>query len=393
MTQLIAARVSEVVAPAVAQALHKAHGLEAQGAKLTYLLRGEPDFDTPDHVCQAAMESLRAGDTHYTSTQGVRGLREAVSKRVECDFGMTPDPDEEIMVTTGATMGIYTAIQAVIGPGDEVIIFDPMYDPYPTVVRLAGGVPIRVRAEESHGHFSVRKDAIEAKVTQRTKAILVNNPWNPTGTVMTADELNYLVDLAEAYDLVLIVDEIYEKITFGGHKHINLASLSAKAYARTITINSFSKTYAMTGWRIGYTVASPSLTRAMRSIAQQFSRSAATFVQHAAIAALTGPQEHTRRMVKAYRRRRDLITDSLRQAGFSTFCPPEGTFFILLDVRMFDKGSEKMSDYLMEKAKVVTIPGNVYGLGGEGFIRLSFAYDEKTIREGIEAVAACLSGL
>lgn len=393
MTDLVASRVSELVTPAVGRILQKASNLEAEGVKLTYLLRGEPDFNSPEHVCQAAIDSIRAGHTHYTSTHGIRELRDAVSARMERDFGVIPDPEDEIIVTTGATMGIYIAIQAVIDPGDEVVIFDPVYDPYPAVVRLAGGVPIRVPSEEHDGHFLVRQEAIQARMTQRTKAILINNPCNPTGSVMTAEELTCLVDLAEAYNLVLIVDEIYEKITFDGHRHINLAALSDSAYARTITINSFSKTYAMTGWRVGYTIAAPRLTRAMRRIAQQFSRSATTFVQHAAVAALSGPQQYVNDMVNTYGRRRELVTTSLQQAGFSSFSPPEGTFFVLLDVSQFGSGSEQMADYLMQQANVVTIPGNVYGPAGEGFIRLSFAYDENTIHYGLDAIVNCLNEL
>lgn len=393
MTDIVAERVTETEPPAVARVLDKARQLEAGGAELTYLVRGEPDFDTPAHIRQAAIEALQAGHTHYAPTQGIPQLRQAVANRLWRDFELSIDSDEEVIITTGATMGIYLAIQAIIDPGDEVIIFNPVYDPYPIVVRMAGGVPIQVPTQEQNGHFSVSREGIEDVLTERSKAILINNPWNPTGSVMSADELLTLVDLAETYDLILIADEIYEKITFDGHKHHRLASLSTEARARTITVNSFSKTYAMTGWRLGYNIAPPAITRAMLRIAQQFSRSAATFVQFAGIAALDGPQDAVDLMVNAYARRREFVTQSLSHVDVMTFHPPEGTFFALVDVRPFGKSSQSVADYLLEQANIVTIPGGVYGMAGEGYIRLSFAYQEDTLHRGIEAIVRALEQL
>jgi aspartate aminotransferase len=393
MTDIVAERVTETEPPAVARVLDKARQLEAGGAELTYLVRGEPDFDTPDHIRQAAIEALQAGHTHYAPTQGIPQLRQAVANRLWRDFELSVDSDEEVIITTGAPMGIYLAIQAIIDPGNEVIIFNPVYDPYPIVVRMAGGMPIQVPTQEQKGHFSVSREVIEGALTERSKAILINNPWNPTGSVMSTDELLSLVDLAETYDLILIADEIYEKITFDGHKHHRLASLSTEARARTITVNSFSKTYAMTGWRLGYNIAPPAITRAMLRIVQQFSRSAATFVQFAGIAALDGPQDAVDLMVNAYARRRELVTRSLSHIDVMSFHPPEGTFFALVDVRPFRKSSQSVADYLLEHANVVTIPGGVYGMAGEGYIRLSFAYQEDTLHRGIEAIVRALEQL
>lgn len=393
MSDMIAARVAEIVPPAVVQMLDRARQLEARGVKLTYLMRGEPDFDTPAHIRQAAIEALQAGHTHYGPAQGIPELRRAVANRMWRDFELAVDPDEEIIITTGATMGIFLAIQAVIDAGDEVIIFDPIYDPYPTVVRMAGGVPIRVSAKEQNGHFSVSAEAIQGVLTSRSKAILINNPWNPTGSVMTSDELRSLVDLAEACNLVLISDEIYEKITFEAHIHHNLASLSPQARARTITINSFSKTYSMTGWRMGYNVAPPVLTRAMLRVAQQFSRSASTFVQFAGVAALKGPQDVVAQTRDTYARRREFVTRSLGHIDIATFHPPEGTFFAFMDVRPFGKNAQSMADYLLEHANVVTVPGSVYGMAGEGYIRVSFAYHKDALYQGIEAIVRALRRL
>jgi aspartate/methionine/tyrosine aminotransferase len=290
-------------------------------------------------------------------------------------------------------MGIYVALQAVVNPGDEVILFDPVYDPYPSVIRMAGGVPVRVPAEVTNGHFAVSPARVEAALTPRSKVMLINNPWNPTGSVMTRHELSALAALAEAHDLVLIADEIYEKIVFDGQAHQPLAALSASARARTITVNSLSKTYAMTGWRIGYNLAQPDLTRAMLRIAEQLSRSAATFIQHAAVTALAGPQDSVAGMQAAYARRRDLVGTLVREAGFAGFVPPEATFFAFLDVRGCGRSSQSLADYLLERARVVVVPGSAYGPAGEGFLRLSFAYDDESLRRGVGAVVQALQEL
>ncbi|HBY98218.1 MAG: pyridoxal phosphate-dependent aminotransferase [Ardenticatenaceae bacterium] len=386
MRSFVASRVSAAAASAVSEMLHKARQLEAEGQKLVYLMRGEPDFDTPAHIREAAGAALQAGQTHYPPIQGLPELRRAVADRVQRDFGLALDPDVEVLVTTGATMGLYVALMATIEPGDEVLIPDPIYDPYPTIVRMASGVPVRVPTQaNSGGHFSATAEVIEAAVTARTKAILINNPWNPTGTVMTREELERLSELARARDLLLIVDEIYEKLVFAGHAHTSLAALSPEARQRTITVNSLSKTYAMTGWRVGYNIAPPSITRAMLRIAEQFSRSASTFVQAAATRALNGPQEPVDHMMQTYARRRELLGRLFRKAGLPVNLP-EGTFFLFADIRSFGRSSAELCKHLLQTAHVVTMPGSAYGPGGEGYIRLSFAYDETSLIQGVEAI-------
>ncbi len=320
-------------------------------------------------------------------------MRRAISRRMKNDHGLAYDPADEILITTGATMGVYVAVLSVVDPGDEVLIFDPVYDPYPTVVRMAGGVPVRLEAVERDGHFSVSSRSLRRALTQRTSAIIINNPWNPTGTVMTLDELMGLAELAEEHDLVLISDEIYEKVTYDDRVHVPLASVSPEARDRTITLNSFSKTYAMTGWRLGYNLAPPSLTEAMLAISSQMSRSAATFIQAAGVAALDGSQQEVGKMVTDYQSRRRLVSESFRDAGLTGFSPPEGTFFAFVDVRPYGMSSDEMTEHLMQTAGVVTLPGSAYGSAGEGFIRLSFAYSEETVREGITRIATALARL
>lgn len=382
----IAGRLSLVDLSAVVKIKEQATELEASGTDLVYLLRGEPNFSTPIHIVQAAHEALLAGHTQYSPPLGVRPLRVAIAERVERDFHYMPDPDAEILVTTGATMGIYIALQAIVEPGDEVIVLDPSYDPYASAVRLAGGVPVTVASEYQDGHFTIPQAGLEQAMNNRTRAILFSNPWNPTGSVLSEEELKRLTQMAETYNLWLVVDEIYEHIIFDDHRHVHLAALSAAAQARTITLNSFSKSYAMTGWRLGYTLAKAPLIEAMMTIAQQFSRSAATFVQYAGVAALRGSQTPVTEMQIAYSRRRQIITDALQEAGLNSYRPPEGTFFAFVDVRPLGEDDQDIAHYLLRQAGVVTVPGSVYGTGGKGFLRLSFAADDATLMRGMERI-------
>lgn len=393
MKTKIAGRVSDCVPPVVSQIKEKARRLEASGKTLIYLLRGEPDFETPFHICAAANQALQDGHTHYPPIRGIPELRKAIASRIFREFGFLVDPEEEVVVTTGATMGLFIALFALINPGDEVILFDPIYDPYPTVVRLAGGIPIRINSSLKNDVFSISRQDLDKAVTKRTKVVLINNPWNPTGRVMTSEELSILVDFAEAHELFLISDEIYEKIVFDDRKHYNVAALSPVAHNRTITINSFSKTYAMTGWRLGYNIAPAPLTQAMVHIAQQFSRSAACFIQYAGVAALNGPQEAVTNMVDHYSRRRKKITKLLSNTDLLAGTPPEGTFFFFLDVRKYGMDSQSLVDMLMEQYGVVTVPGSLYGPAGEGFLRISFAYDEENLQQGLDSIIRCFKSL
>lgn len=389
----LARRGTRIAPPAVSAITQYAQELESQGHRLTYLVRGEPDFNTPEHISRAATHALVEGHTHYPPPRGIPELRQAVTERMIRDFELEFDPEKEVLITTGATLGNYLAVQAIVDPGDEVILFDPAYDPYEPAIRLAEGVPVRVPAQGTNGHFSVSASILEQAISPRTKAILINNPWNPTGTVMTPAELNTLVEMAKVHNLILITDEIYEKIIFDGREHQNLAALSSEAKRRTVTVNSFSKTYAMTGWRLGYNLAPAEICQRMLLIGQQFSRSASTFVQHAGVEALTGTQDASDEMVVAYAHRRDMVTRMLNEANIEGFSPPEGTFFVFLNVEQYEMTSREMTDYLLHKAGVVTIPGRVYGASGEGHIRFSFAYNESTIIQGVSAIIEGIQAL
>lgn len=377
----------EAEAPAVSRMMEYARQAGRATNNLVLLVRGEPDFTTPVHIREALLEALEAGYTHYPVTHGYPQLRRAVAARVLADDDIQWDPDEEVLITSGSTAGMYLALRAVLHPGDEVLLPDPVYDPYAGQVRAAGGRPVSVLAARKNGHFYLPREALAEAVTPRTRALILNTPWNPTGTVCTREELTHLGEFALEHELVVIVDEIYEKLVYDRHAHVSLASLNSQFRDSLIMVKSTSKTYAMTGWRLGYNLANVRLTRAMRLHQQQFSRGSAAFVQRAAIAALEGPQECVTEMVAEYDVRRQLMVKLISQIEGVTCIQPEGTFFCLVDAHRYSTNAEKLAQYLVREWGLLTVPGTYYGRSLEGHLRLSFAYAREDISAGVELLA------
>ena len=284
----LAPRVALLKPTAVNTILADVRRVQATGASVVSLMRGEPDFRTPDHIGDAVIAALRAGRTSYPDNRGEIRFREAVAAKLARDNGVSYDPGTEILVTTGATLGLACALTAVVGDGDEVLLPDPIYDAYHSPIALAGGRSRAVRASIVEDRFELPVDALEAAVTPATRVLLLNTPWNPVGTVFRRDELEALAAFVLRRNLLLISDEIYETIVFDGHRHVCPASLSPELRARTIVVNSLSKTYAMPGWRVGYCAAPAAIIQAMFLVLQQSSRGPATFIQDAAAVALTG---------------------------------------------------------------------------------------------------------
>ena len=389
----IAARVDRLTPPIVAEMNRRARVLEATGVSLIRLVRGEPDFDTPQRIRQAATEALARGETHYPPIPGIPELRAAVAEKLARDNDLQVDAGTEVLITTGATMGLYLALLATVNPGDEVLLPDPVYDAYRGIIGLANGSPVAVPAERDGDHFALPVAALAVRITSRSKVVLLNTPSNPTGSVMRREELEAIADQALRHNLTLIVDEVYEKIIFDERPHVSLASLDDEVRARTITVNSFSKPYAMTGWRLGYNVAPQDLVGSMLRICQQSSRGPATFVQWAGVEALRGPQDEVRAMAQEYTRRRTLMAEGLAKIAGARACVPEGTFFVFVDMRAFGLDSMELATYLLNEAHVVTTPGHAYGTRGEGYIRLSFAASAEAIEEGLERVKEALERL
>jgi aspartate aminotransferase len=393
MNARIADRVCDLESTVVAGMLKRARELKSSGEPLISLVRGEPDFDTPGNIIHAASRAFERGETRYPPHRGIPELCVAIAEKVARDNGLRVDPHTDVLVTSGATMGSYLAIMSTVNPGDEILLPDPVYDAYRSIIRLAGGRPVPVPTEREGNHYVLPAKALEAKVSPRSKVLLLNTPWNPTGTVMTRAELEELATVALRHNLYMIMDEVYEKIIFDGNAHISLASLAEEVKSRTITVNSFSKTYAMTGWRLGYNVAPAALIDAMARLSRQSSRGPATAIQWAGVEALRGPQDQVQAMASAYARRRVQIVDGLSMIEGVRVLAPEGTFFVFVDTSAFGLDSLTLATHILEKGRVISTPGQGYGSLGQGHLRLSFAASSEDIAMGVERMRIALGDL
>jgi aminotransferase len=341
---------------------------------------GEPDFVTPQPILQAGIRSLERGETHYTSNSGTLELRQAVARQLERLYGVRYDPESEILITVGVSEALYLALTAVVEPDDEVIVPTPCFVSYQPEVVFAGGTPIPLptRVEDE---FQVTAEAVAARVTPRTKALLLGYPNNPTGAVMTRARLEAIAELAQERDLLIISDEIYDRLVYAGHRHVCLASLPGMQ-PRTITLGGMSKNYAMTGWRIGYAAAPAPLLAAMRKIHQYTIMSAPTTAQAAAVEALDHGEEHVQRMVAEYDRRRRRIVSGLNELGLPAF-EPRGAFYAFPSIAAAGMDDETFAQKLLEEEKVAVVPGSAFGADG-GFVRCSYATAYEKIEEALE---------
>jgi aspartate/methionine/tyrosine aminotransferase len=380
----IAARLAELRPTAVNTVLGEVRRFQADGGKPVSLMRGQPDTPTPLHIIEAAERALRAGRTGYPDNQGEPALRAAVAAKLARDKLLDYDPDRAILITDGATAGICTALAALVQPGDDVLLPDPIYDAYASPVALWGGRPVAVRSTIRGGRFFFDRSHLEAAVTSRTRLLLLNSPWNPVGTVLTRGELEQVMAFAEAHDLCVISDEIYESLVYDGKEHVSPATVSPQACERTVIVNSLSKTYAMTGWRVGYCAGPAEVIRAMLLILQQWSRGPATFVQDAAACALNSHPKHIRKMTGEYQDRRNLVVSRLQGIPGVVPLVPEGGLFVMVDVRGLGPPSDEVRRFLLREAGVVVSHGAAYGPGGEGTLRVSFAAGGETLEQGLE---------
>jgi aminotransferase len=341
---------------------------------------GEPDFTTPDSILEAGIHSLRAGETHYTSNTGIFELREAVVRHLQNLYDVSYDPASEIVITVGVSEALYLAMNAILEPGDEVIIPTPCFVAYQAEVILAGGVPIELpsRVEEN---FQLRPGKLEEAITSKTKAIFIGYPNNPTGAVASREVLLEVAKIAEKHDLVVISDEIYDRLVYDV-THVCFASLPGMK-ERTITLGGFSKNYAMTGWRVGYACAPADMLVGLNRIHQFTIMSAPTTAQIAAIEAVKNGEEHVEAMRSEYDRRRKLIVAGLNQLGLPTF-EPKGAFYAFPSITPSGMDDDTFSMKLLDEEQVAVVPGSAFGAGGEGFVRCSYATAYEKIEEALE---------
>ncbi|MCS6830674.1 MAG: pyridoxal phosphate-dependent aminotransferase [Armatimonadota bacterium] len=376
----------------------KARQMREEGIDVLSFGAGEPDFDTPEFIKDAAVEALREGFTKYTPTAGIEPLRKAICEKLWRDNGLKYEPNQ-IIVTCGGKHALYNTFQVICDPGDEVIIPAPYWVSYPEMVKLADGVPVFVHTDESTD-FVPTLDAIREKITPRTRAIVVNSPCNPTGAVFPRQTLKEIAALALRHDLYIISDEIYEKMVYDGHEHYSIASLGEEVKKRTILINGMSKAYSMTGWRIGYAAAEREIIAAMTRLQDQSTSNPTSIAQRAALAALQAPEETVRQMVTAFAERRRAIVDGLNDIAGFRCAEPGGAFYAFPNVsalygrRWGDRvinGSDAFAEYLLEVARVAVVPGS--GFGADSNIRLSYACSLDTIYRGIGRVADAVHAL
>ncbi len=394
----VAARMAHIKPSATFAVKEKARALRARGADIISFAVGEPDFDTPDHVRQAAIEAIREGFTHYTAVGGIDELREAIVEEFRANYGLTYEPSE-IVVSCGAKHSIYNVAQVLLDPGDEVLIPVPYWVSYPEIVRLAGAVPIEIRTREEDG-FKLRPDALGAAITPRTKALILNSPSNPTGSVYTREELEALAPLVLRHKLVVISDDIYYRMLFDDHRWTNLAMLGGELREHTVVVNGVSKTYAMTGWRIGYLAASGEIVAAVNRIQSQNTSNPNSIAQRAALAALTGPQDCVARMVAEYDRRRRHMLARLESAPNLGITRPGGAFYIFVNASAYlgrtyrgktMSGSLELASYLLDEAHLATVPGVAFG--DDRCLRFSYALPMSQIDQGLDRLAEALSRL
>jgi aminotransferase len=348
---------------------------------------GEPDFTTPQNILDAGIASLRSGDTHYTSNSGTIQVRRALSEHLQRLYGVSYDPESELLIAVGVSEALYLALTAVLDPGDEVIVPQPCFVSYTAEVVFAGGVPVPI-ATKVENNFQVTGAEIAAKITPKTKAILIGYPNNPTGAVMSRDRLMEIAALAQKHDLLVLSDEIYDRLVYSPMsgdgatvKHTCFPSLPG-VRDRTILLGGWSKDYAMTGWRIGYAAAPAELSAAMRKVHQYTIMSAPTTAQAAAVEALLHGEEHVQAMRQEYDRRRRLIVSGLNQIGLKTF-EPQGAFYAFPSIAVTGMTDEQFAETLLSEEQVAVVPGNAFGVGGEGYVRCSYATAYEKIEEAL----------
>jgi aminotransferase len=340
---------------------------------------GEPDFVTPDPILQAGVASLSRGETAYTSNSGTIELRQALARHLQRLYGVAYDPETELLITVGVSEALYLALTAIVDPGDEVIVPEPCFVAYTPEVVFAGGVPVTI-ATRVEDQFQVTAEAIERKITPRTKALLIGYPNNPTGAVMTRDNLAQIGQLAEQHDLLVISDEIYDRLVYG-RAHVCFAALPGMR-ERTITLGGFSKDYAMTGWRLGYAGAPAELLAAMRKVHQYTIMSAPTTAQAAGVQALESGDPFVEQMVAEYDRRRRLLVGGLNSLGLDCF-EPGGAFYAFPSVERSGLDDSTFAESLLQEEEVAVVPGSAFGPSGSGFVRMAYATAYEKIEEAL----------
>lgn len=372
------------------EVLARTYELERQGKKIIHLEIGEPDFDTPKHIKEAAVRALHAGYTHYVPAAGIHELREAIAEYITKTRNVEVNSDE-VIVTPGAKTAIFLAMLACVNPGDEVLYPNPGYPIYESIIRLLGARPIPIPLMESN-NFRLDHEYFKEHITRKTRMIIINSPENPTGEVLSDEDLKLIADCIERRDdVVVLSDEIYSRLIYEG-EHKSVISLPGMK-EKTILIDGFSKTYAMTGWRLGYGVMPKKLADKMIKLAINTYSCTCAFIQIAGIEALKGPQKCVEEMLEELRKRREVIVEGLNNIKGIKCHKPKGAFYVFPNIKETGMKSRELANYLLEKAGVAVLPGNSFGSYGEGYLRLSFANSIENIKEALIRIKTAIERL
>jgi len=380
---MASSRLKRVEESATIRVANIANKLRQEGTDVISFSLGEPDFDTPKHICDAAADAMYRGETHYAPSAGIPQLRDAIAEKLRTENGLDVN-GSDVLVTPGAKQAIFEIMMTVLDDGDEAILFDPAWVSYNSAIRFAGADTVWVPTD-THNDFKPLD--LEGYITDKTRLIVVNTPGNPTGAVYDRDTLKNIADIAIDHDVLVLSDEIYEKIIYD-REHISLGSMEGMQ-DRTITVNGFSKAYAMTGWRLGYVCARPDIFQGMLKIQSHSVSSATSFVQYGGLEALQGPQEPVTEMVNKFKARRDILVKGLNDIGIKCQTPG-GAFYAFADVSEFGNGDE-ISEKLLVDAHVAVTPGSAFGESGRDFIRISYAASKERIKEGLSRIESALT--
>ena len=380
MRDFICSKFNKVGPSGIRKINEKTLEMERAGKKIYHFEVGRPDFDTPKIIKDATIKSIENGDVFYTSNYGIMPLREAVAEKLRNENNLDYTA-KEVLITAGATESIYDSYSLILEEGDEILLPNPCWPNYVNAAHMMGAVPVRYSLAEEND-FQIDFDELEGLVTEKTKAIVIINPSNPIGSMFTLETLEKLADFAKKKDILVISDEIYEKIIYGNKKHISIASLDGMK-ERTITINGFSKTYSMTGFRLAYVAAPEEFIRVLNIIHQHNTSCATSFVQHGGITALKEGGDASEEMVKEYKRRRDYIVEKVNSIEGLSLNAPDGAFYAFINIKGLGVSSEEFCNYLLDEECVAIVPGTVFGSAGEGFVRFSYASSYEDIVEGL----------
>ncbi len=386
----LADRMTSIGTESAFEAAARARALEATGRSVIHLEIGEPDFDTPANVREAAKRAIDVGKTHYPPFPGIPELRAAIAADTAVRRGFAPDP-ANVFVTVGGKGVMYYAILALVNPGDEVIVPDPGYPIYESVTRFAGGVPVAIPIRQENA-FRLDPDELVSLVTERTRLIVINSPANPTGGVLTRGDLERIAEIALRHDLAVLSDEIYSRILYDGEEHTSIAALPGMA-ERTIVLDGFSKTYAMTGWRLGYGIVPPDLAPGFGRLLINSVSGATTFAQHGAVEALTGPQDDVDAMIEEFRARRDLVVDGLNEIPGFRCLRPAGAFYAFPDISGTGLTGADLAERLLQETGVSVLAGTAFGTVGTNHIRLSYANSRGNLEEALRRMRTVIEPL